>query len=94
MKSPDNAGTLRRSVALPASLIQEVRTVAPPEIRANLNRIVTTALQEYAARRKKLAFEESMAQMAADPAVRSECADIAEEFAVAEMDGLKDDSPR
>ena len=31
-----------------------------------------------------------MAEMAADPVIRAECAAIAEEFAPAEMDGLND----
>jgi len=32
-----------------------------------------------------------MAQMAADPAIRAECAAIGRDFAIAEADGLKDD---
>jgi hypothetical protein len=32
-----------------------------------------------------------MAQMAADPAIRTECAVISKEFAIAEADGLKND---
>lgn len=33
------------------------------------------------------AFEGAMAAMAADPAIRRECAAIADEFACADMDG-------
>jgi hypothetical protein len=32
-----------------------------------------------------------MAQMAADPAIRAECAAISRDFATTEADGLKDD---
>jgi hypothetical protein len=32
-----------------------------------------------------------MARMASDPAIRSECRAIAQEFGAADMDGLKDD---
>jgi hypothetical protein len=32
-----------------------------------------------------------MAQTAADPAIRAECATIGRDFATAEADGLKDD---
>lgn len=91
MKSKIHPKTVRRSVALSHRLVEEVKAAAPPEIRENLNRLVTVALQEFAARRKERAFEEAMAQMAADPAIRAECAVISKEFAVAETDGLKND---
>lgn len=78
-------------MALPNKLIEEVRTVAPPELRENLNRLVTMALQDFVTQRKKLSFEESMAQMAADPAIRKECAVLSKEFAITEADGLKND---
>lgn len=83
--------TIRRSVALPRQLINEASAVAPPELRQNLNRLVTVALQEFAATRRERAFEQAMAQMAADPAIQAECAVIAKDFAVAETDGLKHD---
>jgi hypothetical protein len=83
-------GVVRRSVALPPSLVEEVMTVAP-EARRNLNRMVITALREFVAARKARAFEQAMARMAADPAIRRECAAIAREFAPAESDGLEHD---
>ena len=83
--------TVRRSVALPRRLIDEACAVAPPELGQNLNRLVTVALQEFAARRKAQAFEAAMAQMAADPAIRSECAAIERGFSIAEADGLRRD---
>ena len=69
--------TVRRSVALPRQLVEAASAVAPPELAQNLNRLVTVALQEFAARRKARAFEEAMAQMAADPAIRAECSALA-----------------
>lgn len=83
--------TIRRSVALPRQLVNEASAVAPPELRQNLNRLVTVALQEFAAKRREQAFEQAIAQMAADPAIQAECAVIAEDFTVAEADGLKHD---
>lgn len=83
--------TIRRSVALPRQLINEASAVAPPELRQNLNRLVTVALQEFAAKRRERAFEEAIAQMAADPAIQAECAAITKDFTVAESDGLKHD---
>lgn len=80
--------TIRRSVALSQRLVQEVRGLAEPELRNNLNRLVTVALQEYAVRRRERAFENAMARMAADPAIQKECAAIGREFAAAESDGL------
>jgi hypothetical protein len=70
MKSEPAPKTVRRSVALPYKLIEEVRSVAPPELRENLNRLVTVALQDFVTQRKKRSFEESMAEMADDPAIR------------------------
>ena len=81
--------TVRRSVALSSQLVQEVTAVAGPELRGNLNRLVTVALREFAARRRARAFEEAMAQMAADPAIQKECAAIARDFRVAEADGIE-----
>jgi hypothetical protein len=69
--------------------VDEASSVAPPELRHNFNRLVTVALQEFAARRKTRAFEDSMAQMASDPAIQAECGAIAREFAPSEGDGLK-----
>ena len=83
--------TIRRSVALPRDLIEEASAVAPPELSENLNRLVTVALREFAARRKERAFEEAMAQMAADPAIRRECSAIEKDFSIAEADGLTSD---
>ena len=91
MKSKVSPKTIRRSVALSRQLIDEVSKVAPPELKQNLNRLVTVALQEFAAKRKEDAFEEAMAQMAADPAIQSECTAISRDFAIAEADGLKND---
>lgn len=85
------AGRIRRSVALPRTLVDEAVRVAPRELRGNLNRLVVVSLEEFVARRKAAAFAESMAQMACDPAIRQECARIATEFAPAELDGLRDD---
>jgi hypothetical protein len=91
MKRKAHPKTVRRSVALARQLVNEAKAAAPPELRNNLNRLVTVALQEFAAKRKEQAFEETMAQMAADPAIQAECASISKEFATAETDGLKDD---
>ncbi len=91
MRVKGHSKTIRRSVALPQRLVEEVKAAAPPELRENLNRLVTVALQEYAAKRKERAFEAAMAQMAADPAIQAECALISREFRTAETDGLKSD---
>jgi len=91
MRGKAHPKTVRRSVALARQLVDEAKAAAPPELRDNLNRLVTVALQEFAAKRKQQAFEEAMAQMAADPAIQAECGSIAKEFATAETDGLKND---
>ena len=88
MKRRPHATTLRRSVALPSALIGELNSVAPPELRANLNRLVIISLQEYISRRRRQEFETAVAAMAEDPQVQAECAAIARDFAATEMDGL------
>ena len=91
MKRRISGTTLRRSVALPRALVGELNSVAPPELRSNLNRLVIVSLQEYIARRRQLEFEQALAAMAEDPQVQAECAAIARDFAGAEMDGLRND---
>src|ERR1700732_2130604 len=81
--------TIRRSVALPGDLVEELTALAPADLRDNWNRLGIVALQEYAARRRTLEFESQMAAMAADPGVQAECAMIAKEFSVADLDGLR-----
>jgi len=85
------SSVIRRSVVLPRPLVEEVMAAEKPEARHNLNRLVVTALREYLAARKARTFQRAMAQMAADPAIRKECAAIAREFAPAEGDGLDHD---
>ena len=88
MKTTRPAKTVRRSVALSRDLVDEVVATAPPALKGNLNRLVAVALAEYAARRRAQAFEEAMARMAEDPAIRAECAAISNAFRVTETDGL------
>jgi hypothetical protein len=89
MKAKAAPKTIRRSVALSRQLVEDVSAVAPPELRQNVNRLITVALQEFAARQKERAFEEAMARMAADPAIQAECRATEREFAIADADGLK-----
>ncbi len=91
MKPRPSANTLRRSVALPSTLISELNAVAPPELRTNLNRLVIVSLQEYVARRRRQEFDSAIAAMAEDPQVQAECAAIARDFATTEMDGFAND---
>jgi hypothetical protein len=91
MKTKTLPKTIRRSVALSRELVQEVSTLAPRELRQNFNRLVTLALKEFAARQTARMFEEAMAEMAADPAIRAECAAIGKDFAMTDADGLRDD---
>jgi hypothetical protein len=91
MKRRPPATTLRRSVALPTALIGELDSVAPPELRANFNRLVILSLREYVSRRRRQEFDSAVAAMAEDPQVQAECAAIARDFAATEMNGLGDD---
>jgi len=68
-------------------------TSAPAELKTNFNRLVVVALEEFVARRRLQAFAESMAEMAADPAIRQQSELISKEFQVAEGDGLMSKKP-
>ena len=91
VKARKRPSFVRRSVALPEDLVREALASAPAESAGNLNRVVVQSLMEFIARRRKRAFEDAMANMAADPAIRKECGAIAREFAATELDGLKRD---
>jgi len=80
--------TIRRSIALPNELVEELRSTAPPELRDNFNRLVTFILIDFTRRQKKCQFETVMAEMANDPAIREVCSVLSEEFTEAENDGL------
>ncbi len=83
-----SATTIRRSVALPRGLVEEVSALAPKELRKNFNRLVITALDEFAKEQRARRFREEVAAMAKDPQVRSDCAAISKTFAAANRDGL------
>jgi hypothetical protein len=89
MNHPIKLRTIRRSVALPGDLVEELTSLAPTDLRGNWNRLVTVALREYAASLRALEFESQMAAMAADPGIQLACATIATEFSVADLDGLR-----
>ena len=89
VKSKDKV--IRRSVAIPSQLLEEIHNVTEPGLRTNFNRLVVTALRDYSARKKEEAFENQMAQMAADPGIRSEMEQISMEFSNTEQDGLTRD---
>jgi hypothetical protein len=81
--------TVRRSVAGPRELFEELLALAPPAERKNLNRVILTAIRRYIEELKGRAFAEEMARMAADPEIKREVKAIGREFKAAEMDGLK-----
>jgi len=79
---------VRRSFALPKSLIEEATSLAPDEIRGNANRLVRVALEEFVARHRQAELDEALARMAADPQIVKESRTLSEEFRSAESDGL------
>ena len=60
-----------------------------PGVTVKLKTLRRTARKTIRAKRTERAFEQVMAQMAADPAIRAECAAITKDFRLAEADGLK-----
>jgi hypothetical protein len=88
MSSPRASHTIRRSIAIPAALIEEAQNVAPAGPRTSFNRLVRIALEEFVARRREERFATEMERMAQDPDVQAELRTIEHEFAVADGDGL------
>ena len=88
-KLAKGAATVRRSIALPRRLLEEVTRDAPADAASNWNRLVVTALEEYAERQKLAKLEEAMGRMAADPAIRAEIKTIDRLFRNTERDGLR-----
>jgi len=84
-------GTIRRSFALPAKLIEQVSEAVPPEYGVNPNAAVRHALEEFVARHRREGFRREMEEMAADPWIQRVNAEINAEFRVTELDGLPDD---
>jgi hypothetical protein len=72
MKADTESTIIRCSVALPRKLVNQAKAVAPEEVKENFNRLVFLALEDFALRRRKKAFEEAMDQMGADPEIRRE----------------------
>ncbi len=90
MSSPAQAPTIRRSVALPSGLVKKAQSVAPAPLKGNFNRLVREALEEFIRSREARTFEESMALMARDPAIRYECGTLERGLLETEDDGLED----
>jgi metal-responsive CopG/Arc/MetJ family transcriptional regulator len=88
-KLSTSAKTIRRSVVLPIELLEQVQAHATADLKSNVNKLVTVALKEYLETRKRKQFEQSMAQMAADPQIRKASQEISSEFIAAELDGLE-----
>ena len=83
--------TVRKSVVLSCELVETLSTLAPASIGTNFNRLVTVALEEYAARQEQQRFAEAMKLMAEDEQIQNECSAISQEFRSADADGLADD---
>lgn len=80
--------TVRRSIALPQSLENEVKKVAR-EDRSNVNRTVITALNEFLRRRRSREFQRVMDEMGSDPEIQNVSSNISKSFAAADTDGLE-----
>ncbi len=82
--------SVRRSVALPMSLVKRAMAVAPSELQGNFNGLVRQLLEAYVEQRRVYEFEQEMQVMAADPGIQREIVSIGSEFAAAEGDGFSE----
>jgi metal-responsive CopG/Arc/MetJ family transcriptional regulator len=88
MTSPTQSSTVRRSIAIPAAVVEEATRMAPERLRGNFNQLVRTALEEFIQRRRDERFALEMERMAADPEILAEVRSIQQELAIADGDGL------
>ena len=88
MASHTTSTTVRRSVAIPASLAEEALELAREDDVTTFNGLIRTLLERFVQERRAAAFAASMAEMARDPAIRRETGAITAEFTEAEGDGL------
>jgi hypothetical protein len=88
-KAKRTSSVVRRSTVLPRRLLDEAAAVAPPELRANFNRLVKVALELYVWEQKERLMDAQVAEMGKDPHILAECRKINEEFAPADADGLR-----
>lgn len=80
--------TVRRSIAIPRKLMEEVIQVAPVGLKNNWNSLVKEALKDYIVHRKATEFALAMEEMSRDPEIMRASAEIDAEFLETEMDGL------
>ena len=86
MVSPKTS--IRRSVALPAFLVQQAMEVADPELCGNFNRLVRRLLEDYVERKRAREFEDQMRAMASDQDIQREIFEMNVSFESTEGDGL------
>ena len=86
MKTQGRSRTVRRSIALPQRLEDQIRKVAC-EYDSNVNRTVVVALEEFVQRRRHREFQRLMNEMGADPEIRKASRSISRTFATADTDG-------
>jgi hypothetical protein len=89
LKEKPVSSVVRRSVALPKTLVREATSVAPPELRGNWNRLVRTALEHYVDELRERQIDEQITEMGKDPHVLADCRRINEEFSRTDADGLR-----
>lgn len=89
LKEKRVSSVVRRSVALPRTVVQEATAIAPPELSGNFNRLVGTALKLYVDVLRERRIDEEMVAMGKDPHVLAECRRINAEFAETDADGLR-----
>jgi hypothetical protein len=86
-----NSITVRRSILLPQSLVQDAMKLVKPKGRLTFNGLVKMALQELINKSKREALLREMGEMAADRQIQAEYHRIEQEFTSAQMDGLDND---
>ena len=82
------SSVVRRSVALPKTLVQEAVAASPPELRGNWNRLMRTALERYVDELRERHIDEQILEMGKDPHVLADCRRMNAEFAQTDADGL------
>jgi hypothetical protein len=88
-KTASKTPVLRRSFALPQSLVKQAQAYLPVDQRSNLNGLMKQALEDFVRQHRRDEFWRSVEQMAKNPKTVAEHKRMLAETAYMDEDGLK-----
>jgi hypothetical protein len=88
-KTASKTPVLRRSFALPQSLVKQAQAYLPVDQRSNLNGLMKQALEDFVRQHRYEDFRRSVEKMAQNPKTLAEHRRMLQDYAGTDEDGLK-----